>query len=148
MDKTIKTAFDGINEIYQVFIAGNFAATTGLTGQVSKQSRMLNSKMEDVVISCLVLSAEQIQDGIFNVNIHVPNLENLPSGIPNAVDNTQPNYDRLNELGSAAIELLDDSWLYNSHFYLERAGEIIPESKGHFFNIRIRYHALRQDRNN
>lgn len=76
-------------------------------GGLYKNQRPLNSVSEDVVINALPLDREQLQYGIINVNIHVPNLI-IKSG--KQVDNTQPDYARLAELAGIASTLLDEVW--------------------------------------
>lgn len=136
---------DAMEEIKEVLDNSSFVVDTGLTGEVRLLSRRLNSTKEDVIINTIAFSAGQVQEGYFNVNIHLPNLLNQPSGNPTIIDNTQPNIDRLNELGRAAIDILNEVWLYDSDFSVDSAAAPRRDDKDWYLNIVIKYKALRMD---
>ena len=46
-----------------------------ITGEVYRDRRPLNSKVEDVVISVLATGAGQIQPFILNINVYVPDIK-------------------------------------------------------------------------
>jgi hypothetical protein len=59
----------------------------------------MNSDKEDVVINSLPINNSQMQSGVFNVNIHVPN---LVLNINGNIDTTQPNHERIKQLTALA----------------------------------------------
>lgn len=113
---------------------------TSITGQVMKHRRVANSTKEDVVINSLALNNTQLQKGILNVNIHVPNLS-IPTGTTGVRDNGYPNSVRLNQLTDLAIPLLKDTWGTDYDFDIEQIN-LITEETSSFNNIRITFQAL------
>lgn len=113
---------------------------TALTGGIYKHQRPINSREEDVVINCLPINNEQLQQAIANVNIHVPNLVLSSNG---AQDDTQPNHVRLDELTDLAIERLTDVWAEDYNFDIEQ--QVLfsdSEAKDHYINIRIEFNNI------
>jgi len=145
MKKTIKTAIEAIEDINNVLVSKGVAETVNLTGQIRNTNRVLDSDKEDIVTNCLYFDAEQFQGGEFNINIHVPNLENQPSDNPTVIDNTQPNLSRMQEIAEAVIAALDYYHGPDFSLYVSRPGELTPEGKNWFFNIRTQYNTVRLD---
>lgn len=143
--RTIKTAMDAMEEIKLALDNSYHISTVGLTGEIRILSRKLNSTKEDIIINTVTVNAGQIQEGLFNVNVHMPNLKGQPSENPTMVDNTQPDLTRMIEIGNAAIDTLNEVWQYDSHFSIDNAGEPIRDDKEWFLNILVRYYALRTD---
>lgn len=143
--RTIQTAKDAMDAIKQVLEEADVASQVGLTGELRILSRRLNSTKEDIVINTSNLSADQLQNGTFNVNIHAPNLTGQTSGNPTMTDNTQPNLDRLYEIGNAIVAILNEVWLFGSDFCVDNGVEPARDDKDWYVNIRIKYRALRMD---
>lgn len=111
-----------------------------ITGQIMKHRRIANSTKEDVVINSLALNNTQLQRGILNVNIHVPNLS-IPTEQTGVRDNGYPNSVRLNQLTDLAIPILKDTWGADYDFDIEQIN-LITEETSSFNNIRITFQAL------
>lgn len=110
---------------------------TAVTGGVYKHRRPTASQKEDVVINCLPINNEQLQQGIANVNIHVPNKAIAVNGIQ---DNTQPDHERLSELTELAITSLTDVWQDDYQFDIEQQQFFADEEAGdHYINLRIEF---------
>lgn len=136
---------DAMEEIKSVLDNSSFVVNTGLTGEVRLLSRKLNSTKEDVIINTIAFGGGQVQEGFFNVNIHLPNLKGQPSDNPTVIDNTQPNLLRLDTLGRAAIDILNEVWLNSSDFSVDSAAPPRRDDKDWYLNIVVRYKALRID---
>ncbi|MBE8712538.1 hypothetical protein [Sphingobacterium hungaricum] len=145
--KTLKTAVQAMNDIKNVLEMADVITNTSLTGEIRLMNRRLNSEKEDIVINTIVTSAEQVTEGYFNVNTHVPNLKNQPSGNPTATDSTQPNIVRMQEIGSTLMEVVDDYRGLDFTLHLDSGGEIVPDGKNWFYGFKVKYLYLRRDKN-
>ena len=115
---------------------------TAVTGGLYKHKRPVNSAKEDVVIIPLTLDADQLQEGIMNVNIHVPNLV-LGSGATQ--DKTQPDHARLKQLTTMAVEVLTDIWLDDGQVNFSVLQPLMfedAEINQHYMNIRLSFGAV------
>ena len=134
MKKTLTTAQRAMHIIWDVVRQSGVV----ISGNVYKLSRPINSKKEDIVIIPLAMTADQMQRGIINVNVHVPNLD-LPG------DQTQPNNPRLQEISSYVMSKLDDYYGFGYNFALDNAGEPARDQTGWYTNIRVEFNAFRKD---
>lgn len=137
MGKTLNTSDKATMDVFHVL--KGVKAATGMTGSVYPLNRPVNSEKEDIVIKTLALNAEQEQEGVINVNIHVPNL--VLEG-----DNTQPNRSRFNEIGNACIDALDYYVGASFSLKIEEPGLIMQDKDKWFMNIRVRYESVRLDK--
>lgn len=115
---------------------------TAITGIIKKGKRPLNSTKEDVVINSLPINSLQLQEGIINVNIYVPNLTITIGGVQ---DFTQPNSARLKELTDTAVDLLNDQWPEAGDVnYTVQQQSLLddPDSSSHYVNIRLQFYAI------
>lgn len=110
-----------------------------ITGVMAKNVRPTNSTKEDIVINSLATVNTQLQTGIVNVNIHVPNLTITLTG--GGVDQSTPNHNRINQLTQLAIPYLKDIWGDDWDFDIEQMN-LIREEKSSFQNIRIVFQSL------
>lgn len=145
--KKFKTAVQAMDDIKDVIEIADVINNTSLTGELRIMNRRLNSDKEDIVINTIVASAEQITEGYFNVNTHVPNLKNQVAANPTAVDSTQPNIPRMNEIGSVLMEVIDDYRGFDFILQLDSGGEVIPDGKNWYYNFKVKYTYLRRDKN-
>jgi hypothetical protein len=104
-----------------------------ITGGVYKHERPINSDKEDVVINSLPINNSQMQSGVFNVNIHVPN---LVLNINGNIDTTQPNHERIKQLTALAIVELTDVWLNDYNFDVQQQN-VIQDTNDTYSNIRL-----------
>lgn len=141
MVSTIKTALQVVDEICQVLAA--VPAQVGLSGELRKVSRRTNSAKEDIVVSPVYLTSGQMQRGTFNVNIHVPNLENQASGNSMMVDSYQPNLERMEAIAQACISALNETYLFDCMVDLGNAGEPLRDGDNWVYNLSITYYSPR-----
>lgn len=102
--------------------------------------RLDNSVLEDVIVNGLPLNFKQIQEGVLNVNIFVPNkvLE-----FEKTVDRSQRDSERIAELESLMVELFDDGiWGYDYNFALQQSVVYEDTKDTHYINFRVEYVAV------
>ena len=133
-------------DIKSVMISKNVISQTALTGEIRLINQRLSSEKEDIILNTIVANAEQVTEGVYNINIHVPNKKNQPSGNPTAKDNTQPNVERMQDIGRVVMEVLDDYRGFDFSIHLETTGEVIPDKDKWYYNIVLRYFYLRKDK--
>lgn len=114
------------------------ALQSSISGKLSKNTRPSGSELEDVVINSLAASNTQLQTGILNVNIHVPNFQISVSG---GIDKSTPDHNRINELTLIAKPLLKDVWGDDWDFDIEQIN-LIKEATSSYNNIRIVFQSL------
>lgn len=113
---------------------------TAISGGLYKHRRPAGSQTEDVVINSLPINNVQLQTGIANVNIHVPNLTIEASGVQ---DSKQPNSIRLQELAAIAIEALSDVWAGDYNYDVQQQTLLEDEEAGDYYiNIRIEFYNI------
>lgn len=141
--KSIKTALEVVDEIYQVL--SGVPSAVALTGELRKQLRRQGSAKEDIVVSAVYLSSNNPQVGTFNVNIHVPNLAGQTAGNPMQLDNTQPNLARMEQIAQACISRLNENYLFDSLVDLGNGGEPMRDGDNWVYNLSVTYYAPRVD---
>lgn len=128
-----------LNAIDTVFSILNSSPLKNLiSGRVAKNVRPTNSVSEDIVINALPVNNSQLQRGIINVNIHVPNMIINTGGI---TDRATPDHNRLSQLTEMAIPVLKDVWGSDWDIDIEQIN-LIREETSSFNNIRIIYQAI------
>jgi hypothetical protein len=113
-------------------------------GKLCKLERPLNSVLEDVVINGLGLNREDVQEGLLNVNVFVPNLI-LPSN-PN--DKSQPDTARLTyllDLANTALGEGDEIWEATGQycFNLQQENIFQDENNQHYINLRVEFYSIK-----
>lgn len=147
MDKTIKTDLDAMNDIRLLLEDAGIPAL--ITGEIRIIQRRLDSAKEDCVINTLLWDADQFQGGVFNINFHVPNLSGQVGENPTAVDKTQPDVERMVELGKIAVAALDDHHGYDFSLKLRNPGTVEGNGSTEWlYNIQVDYIHLRTDKVN
>lgn len=107
-----------------------------ITGSVCKRRRDGDSKVEDVVINCLPINGEQLQDVIANVNIHVPDLVVSVNGM----DQKQPDSVRLQQLAGIAVPHFTDVWAAGYNYTVQQQTVFEDREAGdHYINLRIEF---------
>lgn len=130
----MRNTFDITNLFWQI-LSSSVELKSTITGDIYKISRPLNSKREDVVIKPLPINFEQLQIGVVNVNIHVPNLQ---IEILGDQDNTQPNNKRFKVITDLVIDLLDDTTM--DDYYVSVQQQVLiqdPDTLEYYSNIRF-----------
>lgn len=138
----MRTDIDVIDLLYKLLkpISAN------LSGGIYKFQRPADSNKEDIVINSLPLASGDIQNGNFNVNIHVPDL-NLNI---NKKNQKQPNTKRLNELSKLVSERVDEVYNedYNIWIEWEYTLKDIEIADNHYKNFRIKFISYKSYYNN
>lgn len=135
----MKTSIEVMEEIRTVLVSSLLPESVELTGSIRLGVRKQGSGLEDIVINCLALTTDDVQEGVFNVNIHVPNLAGQTAGNPMQVDNTQPNLARMEQIAQACVQVLNERWECSSLIDLASAGMLVRDGPGWFYNIRVQY---------
>lgn len=127
-----------ITSLEAVCILYNYVRTSELmtgpqkpSGSLYKFKRPFNSDKEDVVINSLPMNNEDLQEGVLNFNIHVPNI--------GTGDSSQPNTARLGVLTKAARQLLDEVWHAKADymFYVQQDMTYQDNDQSWYQNIRV-----------
>lgn len=136
----MKTTLEIVDIIYKYLDESSLKPT--ITGQIYKNDRPVNSRLEDVVINSLPINNEQLQEGVINVNIFVSNQVHK---INDVQDDTQANHPRLKQLSALACGILKDVFLVISDcgFDIQQQNMLPDETaKEHFINIRLKYYGV------
>ena len=137
----MKSASQVLNDLYKVVQSSLLA--TSVKGNVYKEgTRPLNSLTEDIVINFVSGTASQIQTGIVNINVFVPDIDN---GSGNMVCNVSRCRD-IEGIATAWIETMLDDELYslNLESYRFALDEMMrtmryEDNKQHLVNIRLKF---------
>lgn len=138
LSRTLISSTESAEIVRLRLVSGGLKVAVNLTGSIYPMNRPLNSGLEDIVVSTLAMNADQMQEGVINVNIHLPNLS--ISG-----DSTQPNLPRFQSIATACLALLDDVWGSDFNLEIEDPGIVQRDGNNWFCNIRIRFYAPRED---
>jgi hypothetical protein len=141
----MKNGLEMIDDAYQVLNVPDI--TSIITGNLYKLTRPKNSVLEDIVINGLPITNTQLQQGTFNVNIHVPNLTDVKIG--DVYDETQPDIVRLNAISKIIVEKLADVVGNDYRFSAQNSGYPIRDTDlTWYMNIRVDYYAAQMNFNN
>jgi len=143
MVKSLKNGIDMQQDVFSILALSDLPAR--INGGIYLSSRPLNSTKEDIVIGVLTANARQFQTGYLNVNVHVPNLKGERAEEGRAVDNLQPDRERLDEIGSMVANLLDNYEGVDFSLKLRKPGVIEGYKDEWFYNVQIEYSFLRTD---
>jgi hypothetical protein len=134
----MKTTLDAVDIVWKFLDASSLK--TAITGKIYKNQRPLDSEAEDVVINSLPINNGQVQEGVMNVNIFVPN---KPQQISERQDNTIADHARLKELATLATGLLKDIFLVATDCGFDvQQQSVIEDGETHFVNIRIDFYSI------
>lgn len=122
--------------------------TSIITGNVYLFERPQNSVLQDIVIGTLVLTNDQMQQGLGNVNCHCPNLKGVT--INGAVDATLPDVVALNLISGRVTNLLNN--YHGKTFFLSAQNTGVPlrdDINGTWYvNIRVNYNSFQDNYTN
>lgn len=123
------------NIVYNKLKGG--ALVSAITGSLRKNERPINSSKEDVVINSLPTNNLQLQTGLVNVNIHVPNLTVSSSEGVQKVPNTS----RLETLFNMAQTELDEIMIGDTYFDIQQQ-LFFQEEESSYINIRLDFYSI------
>jgi len=126
-----RSAIDKVIEVIY-----NSPLRTAITGSIARR-RPINSEKEDIIVNSLPITFTQLQRGIVNVNIHVPNIDKTNNGV---TDTEYPDYVRLKELTQMAIPILKN-FIGEGFYFQVQQEQIIEETKSSYVNIRLNIQA-------
>lgn len=133
----IKNDIEMQEDIYNLLL--NSELPSIISGGIYKFTRPVDSSKEDIVIGTLYINAKQLQTGIFNINIHVPNLPAEISENPAALDTTQPDIERMQEIGAVAVSVIQNANPFDFSLKLVKPGVIEGYQLDWFYNIQVEY---------
>lgn len=135
----MNTPFTQEDVIYTVL--NGSALKTALTGLIIKGGDIFDYSKENVTIKSLLMGTGDIQNGVLNVNIHVPDINVTVGGITKK----QRNSIRLKALTEIAVQAIESNSFgadYNFWISNTNAFEVFQDVDGidnHFINIRIEF---------
>lgn len=134
------SSFGAVNNLFShIAIISEFkSGLTKISGGIYKYQRPMNSDKEDIVINSLPMNNEDIQEGILNVNIYVPNLSIDQNGV---IDNSMPDTARLKTLCEIAIQNLKEVWAEDGEYNFELQQENLyqDDNNQHYINLRVMF---------
>jgi hypothetical protein len=137
---SLMTSFDAIDKVYLHLKDTPF--TEALTGGLYKLTRPVNAAddfKEDAVINSLGMPGQQVQRGIINLNIHVPNMGGLEVG--NRQDSSQPDYVRAQQLTTLAIQEVTEFYTDDYWFVFQQQNMVESDEQEMVINIRIEFYS-------
>lgn len=134
-----KTTLDAVDKVFEVLDAS--ALETEITGKIWKNRKPVgDDDKENVVVNSLSINNLQLQQGLVNVNVHVPNISVRVDGI---TDTTMPNHERLRELAKMTVDVLDDNWGSDFNFDVQQQVLVQDEvTKSWYINIRLNFYSI------
>lgn len=139
------TSIDAVNVLFQTIKNGVlFSDVKKPNGKLCKFERPLDSELEDVVINVIALGRDDVQEGVLNVNVFVPNLK----FDDRKTDKAQPDTARLNYLLKLAIQALgegEEIWELNGQYCFKIQQETVfpDENNQHYANIRVEFYSIK-----
>jgi hypothetical protein len=128
----MRTQFDAINILYAKI--NTSPLKVAVNGAIYKLKRPTSAK-EDIVINSIVLGSSNFQEGVFNVNIYVPNITVSGASLPNTA--------RLNELETLGNSLFEHVTTQDYSIYKESTSLFEEVSiNQHYINFRINFKSL------
>jgi hypothetical protein len=121
--------------------------TSIISGSVYMFERPKNSVKQDIVLNTLALTNDQLQQGVFNVNIHSPNVKGVV--IAGETDNTLPDTQFLLDTGKKVAALLYDYAGPDFSLSVQTPGLPLRDTDGTWYlNIRVNYYAFQTNYTN
>jgi len=116
-----------------------------ISGSLWQHQRPANSEREDIVVNSLALTGQQLQQGVVNVNIHVPNLK---VNLDGAADNTMPDLARMHAIEQVLYPLINDNDQKSFWIWVDEPGQPYQEGANWYLNIRINYYSYQENYQN
>lgn len=121
------------------------AITSQINGSIWQHQRPANSARTDIVVNSLALTNQQLQQGVVNVNVHVPNKSLTIRGVQ---DSTMPDLATMKRLEGLIYPLLDARWLEDFHTDIDEPGQPFQEGNNWYLNIRVNYYSIQENYQN
>ena len=133
----MKTNIDMVNDAYKQLNESGVKAL--IDGVLIRYRRPKDSKKTDIVVNSVSISNTQLQRGVFNINVHVPNLVGVK--FDEVADNQQPDINKLKAISDYIIPYFDSNWQYDYHTDIEPPVPIQDSDGTWFMNIRVNYYS-------
>lgn len=142
----MKTSTEIIDMLYKYLVASPLVTDNdGLTGSVYPLQRPEGSKKEDLVIGTLSLDGEDVQIGVFNLNLHVPDLQVVIDGKPQR----QPNRSRMRVLSGKLRDAISEHYFDGAcSAWITNIAEIKEPNLDDWYvnhRLEIRFHFTQND---
>lgn len=132
--------FDINSLIYRILKESDIALQ--ISGGLYSRSRPDDSVLEDIVVNTLSLTTEYTpQEGVVNINIHIPDIKvNI-----NGKTNSKLNAERLEQLSKAVCDIIENVKMQGFNISIS-AVNLIEESERqeHYANIRVQIIVFRK----
>lgn len=132
-----KSTTEVVDIIYRVLEENSIRSF--ITGTISKYQVPYQSDKIDVVIGAIGLGGQVISNGIFNVNIHVPNKKITTGGV---INYSQPDTATLKVVARKCIDALTDVWGDDYNLTVQQDTGVYVEEKSSYNNLRIEFNSL------
>lgn len=133
---SLLTSFDVVDIVYNRLKGTPF--TDALRGKLYKMNRPIDSTLEDAVTNSLGMPGTQVQQGIVNLNLHIPNLSLMIGG---KLDSSQPDYARAQTLTALAIQQVKEFYSSEYWFLFQQQNIIQSDDTEIIVNIRIEFYS-------
>ena len=133
---SLLTSLDAVDKVYLQVRDTPF--TAALRGGLYKMKRPVNSIAEDAVINSLGMPNKDVQQGVVNLNIHLPNLSLEING---KQDNSQPDFIRAQQLAALAIQQVKEFYTEDYWFVFQQQNIIQSDDTEIIVNIRIDFYS-------
>lgn len=133
----MKTSTEIIDLIYQYLEASPLKAE--LSGGIYPLQRPENSGKEDLVIGTLTLGEGPVQIGVFNLNLHVPNIKVQIGG----KEQSQPDRRRMRVISGILRDLFSEQFFEDCSAWITNIAEIKEPSLDEWYvnhRLEIRVH--------
>jgi len=130
----MKTVLDGKDWILDELNANK----PNINGKIYIDKRPTTDK-EDIVINSLTMNGEFMQNGVFNVNCYVPNIEVTTNGTKIQM----PNKKRLKEIASDVYSKLKEIYREDYNLSIENHSQIEEKTENaNYINFRVSLNAF------
>ena len=102
------TVFDIVDHVWGQINTSSLKSA--ITGKVYKHERPAGSDKEDIVINCLPINNEALQETVVNVNVYVPR----ETVMVNNITSQLPDHKRFKELAAMIDEAFNDVFILNA----------------------------------
>lgn len=142
----MKTGIEMVQDGYQLLNVD--AVLSLISGKIYLFERPQNSDKQDIVLNTLALTNDQLQQGVFNVNYHCPNIKGLV--IAGETDNTQPDIVSMLQVVKVILSILNQYQGFDYRLSAQTSGLPIKDNGdgSWYINTRVNYSAFQQNYSN